>query len=170
MKDLCMNHEPAYQRLRELSWRRPLTAPEQAELRTWLIAHPETQADAEAEVALSQALARLPDAPVPSNFTARLWQTIERDEATKVRATAPRRTWSWRVLVPRFAVVTVVLGSGLVVYRHNESVQQVEFAKSFLAEAGSPSLVDPKVIEDFEVICQLSPPTAADEELIKLME
>ena len=165
-----MKPDPVYQRWCELSWRRPLTAPEQVELRAWLIAHPEAQAEAEAEMALNQALARLPDAPVPSNFTARLWQTIERDEATKVRTAAPRRTWWWRVLVPRFAVATGVVGSGLLAYRHNESVQQVEFAKSFLAEAGATSLADPKVIADFEVICQLSPPTAADEELIKLME
>jgi anti-sigma factor RsiW len=170
MEGLFMKPDPVYQRWCELSWRRPLTAPEQVELRAWLIAHPEAQAEAEAEMALNQTLARLPDAPVPSNFTARLWQTIERDEATKVRAAAPRRTWWWRVLVPRFAVATVVVGSGLLAYRHNESVQQVEFAKSFLAEAGATSLADPKVIEDFEVICQLSPPTAADEELIKLME
>ncbi len=165
-----MNPDPVYQRWCELSWRRPLTAPEQAELRAWLIAHPEAQADAKAEMALNQALAHLPDAPVPSNFTARLWQAIERDETTKVRNAAPRRTWWWRVLAPRFAVATVVVGSGLLVYRHNESVQQVEFAKSFLAGAGATSLADPKVIEDFEVICQLSPPIAADEELIRLME
>lgn len=165
-----MHPDPDYQRWCELSWRRPLTAREQAELRAWLSAHPEAQADAETERALSQALARLPDAPVPSNFTARLWQTIERDEATKVRTAAPRRTWGWRVLVPRFTVAMVVVGSGLLVYRHHESVQQVEFAKSFLAEAGATSLADPKVIADFEVICQLSPPTVADEELIKLME
>jgi len=42
--------------------------------------------------------------------------------------------------------------------------------KNFLAATGSPSLADPKVIADFEVICQLSPPSAADEELLKLME
>jgi anti-sigma factor RsiW len=165
-----MNPDAVYQRWRELGWRRPLTAPEQAELRAWLIAHPEAQADAESELALNQALARLPDAPVPTNFTARLWQAIERDEKVKAHAGVPRRIWWWRVLMPRFAVATVVVGGGLLVYRHHESEQQVAFAKSFLAEAGGPFLADPKVIEDFEVICQLSPSTAADEELIKLME
>ena len=165
-----MNPDPDYQRLCELSWRRPLTAAEHAELRAWLAAHPEAQTEAETEAALNQALAHLPDAPVAANFTARLWQTIERDDVTKVRRTVPRLTWWWRAFVPRFAVVTVVVGAGLLAYRHNESVQQVEFAKSFLAVAGLPSLTDPKVIEDFEVICRLSPPTAADEELIKLME
>ena len=72
-----MNPDPVYQRLRELGWRRPLTAAEQVELRIWLAAHPEAQAEAEAEAALNQALTRLPAAPVPSNFTARVWQAIE---------------------------------------------------------------------------------------------
>lgn len=164
-----MNPDPDYQRLRERSGRRPLTATEQAEIRTWLVAHPEAQAEAEAELALNQALARLPDAPVPSNFTARVWQTIERDDAQKVRVPAPRATWWWRVFVPRFTAGTVMIGVGLLVYRHHEAEQQAEFVKNFLVVA-SPSLADPKVIEDFEVICQLSPPTAVDEELLKLME
>jgi anti-sigma factor RsiW len=165
-----MNPDPVYQQLRELSWRRPLTAAEEAELRAWLVAHPEAQAEAEVEGALDQALARLPDAPVPSNFTARVWQTIERDAAAPEHASKPPSSRWWRVIVPRFAVASVVVGAGLLVYRHHEAVQQVELVKSFLAVAESPSLADPKVIEDFEVICQLSPPTAVDEELLKLME
>jgi hypothetical protein len=39
-----MNQDPVYNRLRELSWRRPLTENEQAELRAWVAAHPEAQA------------------------------------------------------------------------------------------------------------------------------
>ena len=167
-----MNPDPVYQRLRELSWRRPLNATEQAELRGWLVAHPEAQAEAEAEaeMALNLALARLPDAPGPSNFAVRGWQTILRDESPEVRTPAPQPARWWRVLVPRFALTTVVVSAGLLVYRHNESVQQVELVKSYLAVPGSPSLADPRVIEDFEVICQLRPPAAADEELLKLME
>ena len=77
---------------------------------------------------------------------------------------------AWRAFLPRLAVATVVVvWAGLLGYRHHETLQQVEFAKSFLAVA-SPSLADPKVIQDFEVICQLSPSAAADEELLKLME
>lgn len=164
-----MMPDPVYQRLRELSWRRPLTAAEEAELRAWLVAHPEAQAEMEAEQALTQALARLPEAPVASNFTARVWQTIERDAAPESRSGGPRLAAWWHGLVPRFAVVTIAVGAGLLAYRHHESAQQAELVKSFLAVA-SPSLADPKVIADFDVICQLSPPTAADEELLKLME
>jgi hypothetical protein len=165
-----MNPDPVYQRLRELNWRRPLTAAEEAELCAWLVAHPEAQAEAEVEGALTQVLAHLPDAPVPSNFTAGVWQTIERDAAAPERAAKPPWYRWWRVIVPRFAMASVLVGAGLLVYRYNEAVQQAELVKSFLAVAESPSLADPKVIEDFDVICQLSPPTAVDEELLKLME
>lgn len=164
-----MNPDPDYQRLRELSWRRPLTTAEADELRGWLAAHPEAPAETEAESKLTQALARLPDAPVPSNFTARVWQTIEQDAATSGRAARPRAAGWWRVFLPRFALATFVVGAGFLVYRHNQAEQQAEFVKSFLAVAAT-SLADPKVIEDFDVICQLSPPTAVDEELLNLME
>ena len=65
-----MTDDPIYNRLRELSWRRQLTAPEKAELRAWLTAHPEAQSEWEAEAGLNATLRRLPDAPVPGNFTA----------------------------------------------------------------------------------------------------
>ena len=65
--------------LRESSWRRKLTEAEQAELRAYLAAHPDARADWEMESALNAALTRLPDAPVPSNFTARVLQAVERE-------------------------------------------------------------------------------------------
>ena len=164
-----MNLEPADERLRELSWRRPLTPTEAKELRAWCAAHPEALAEAETEVALSEALASLPDARVPSNFTARVWQSIQQDEAAEKRASKASSSRWWRVLVPRLAVATVVLGAGLLTYRHHQSVQKVQSVKSFLAVT-SPSMTDPKVIADFDVICQLSPTTAADEELLRLMQ
>ena len=71
-----MKGEPIQNPLRELVWRRKLTEAEHAGLR----AQPETQADLELESRLTEALARLPDAPVPSNFTARVLQAVEREE------------------------------------------------------------------------------------------
>jgi len=165
-----MNPDPVYERLRELSWRRPLTAAEQAQLQTWLRAHPEAQPEVEVELALAQALGSLPAAPVPSNFTARVWQAIERADGPPARATGWRPVGWWRGLFPRVAVATVVIGAGLLVYQHYEAGQQVALMKSFLAVTESTSLADPKVIEDFEVICQLRPPILADKELLELME
>ena len=61
-----MTNDPIYNHLRELSWRRKLTAAEEAELRAWLAAHPEAQVDWEVEAGLNAALGALQDVPVVS--------------------------------------------------------------------------------------------------------
>lgn len=165
-----MNPDPIYQRLRETGWRRPLTEAEQAELRAWLTAHPEHQTDAEADAVLSQALVNLPDAPMPSNFTARVLQAIEREAQTS--SNAARRTpapW-WRVFIPRIAVAAILVGVGGIAYRHSQSVKQQELAtaaKDFVTVAGAGPLSDPVVLEDFEAIRSMS---QADEGLLALSE
>ena len=68
-------------------------------MRAWLAAHPEAQADWEAEAGLSEALGQLPDAPVPSNFTARVLQSVERESAAERR----RRSRKWQ-LWPQLAL------------------------------------------------------------------
>ena len=65
--------------LREKSWRRKLTAGEEASLREWLAEHPEAKRDWEKDLQLTEALEKLPDVPVPSNFTARVLEAIERE-------------------------------------------------------------------------------------------
>ena len=87
-----MKNEPLQNPLRELVWRRKLTDAERAGLG----AQPEVQADLEIESRLSETLARLPDAPVPSNFTARVLQAVERES---VRPRAINWSWTWRMLV-----------------------------------------------------------------------
>jgi len=165
-----MNPDPVYQRLRETGWRRPLTAAEQAELRAWLATHPEQQADAEADAALSQALAKLPDAPMPSNFTARVLQAIDREVATTERTIAKTSTPWWRGLIPRLALATVVVGVGTIAYRHHQAVQREELAdaaKKLVTVAGATPLADLAVLADFEAIRSLS---QADEGLLALSE
>lgn len=165
-----MNPDPVYQKLREKAWRRPLTEAEQAELRTWLANHPEAQAEAETDGALSHLLARLPEAPMPSNFTARVLQAIEAEAAIDQRAAGkPSVPW-WRVLLPRLAVATIIVGVGVAVYRHNQTVKREELAGAagiLLTVAGNGPLSDPQVLEDFEVIRRLS---QADEGLLALSE
>src|SRR6516225_12355183 len=71
-----MKGEPIQNPGRELIWRRKLTEAERAELQT----KPDNHADLEFESRLTEELDRLPDKPVPSNFTARVLQAIEREE------------------------------------------------------------------------------------------
>src|SRR5215475_10049493 len=76
-----MATDPFEKALRELNWRRKLTAAEEAQLQAWLSEHPELLADWETEFALSEALGRMPDAPLPSNFTARVLRAAELETA-----------------------------------------------------------------------------------------
>jgi anti-sigma factor RsiW len=171
MKGDSMNQDPAYQKWQELGWRRPLTAAEQAELRAWLVAHPEAQAEAETELLLSATLAKLPDAPVPSNFTARVLQAIETEAAAANQTAPPKASWWGRVFLPRFAVAAVLVLSGTLAYRQHLKHQQGELAVVANDLVAAQSLSDPAVLADFEVIASLNPSTAvADEQLLDLSE
>lgn len=165
-----MNDDLAYQRLREIAWRRKLTDIEQAELRVWLAAHPDAQADWAIEAALSEWLTRLPDVPVPSNFTARVLRAVERDAAASDRERAPRWVWTWRALVPRAAVTVLVVGAGLFAYQRHALAQRVELAQSVATVADVRSLPSPQFLKDFDVIRRLLPTPPADKDLLALMQ
>src|SRR5258708_35705536 len=90
-----MTNDPIYTRLRELSWRRKLSAREESELRAWLQGHPGAQSQWETEAELNQLLEALPDVPVATNFTARVIKTVEQGSAADERAR--RIKWlDWR--------------------------------------------------------------------------
>ena len=74
-------NESEYQALIEASWRRSLTDDEQARLDSWLRVHPEMHNEWEEESALNRMLEELPEAPVASNFTARVLQAVQREAA-----------------------------------------------------------------------------------------
>ena len=65
--------------LQEIALRRSLSADEQTRLRAFLGENPSTQAVWEEEMALSQLLDELPDAPLASNFTAQVLHALERE-------------------------------------------------------------------------------------------
>lgn len=165
-----MNDAPIYQRLRESAWRRKLTGAEQAELSTWLATHPDRRDDWEKETALSELLARLPNVAVPSNFTARVLQAVERDVAASARKCAPRRVWAWRVLVPRATVTALMVGAALFAYQRRALAQRVELVQSVAIVADVRSRPSPQFLEDFDVIRRLLPTPPADKDLLALMQ
>jgi hypothetical protein len=167
-----MTNDPTYDRLRELSWRRKLTAGEAAELRAWLAANPEALADWEAEAKLSEALGQLPDAPVPSNFTARVLQSVERESAAASRWQREKwRFWLRRRWLPRTAVAAVVLAAGLLSYEQaTRAARRAEYAKSVAAVSDVASLPSPEVLKDFDAIRVSNPSSVADEELLAAMK
>lgn len=166
-----MKPDPVHQKLRETAWRRRLTPAEQAEWQAWLAAHPEAQAEAELDAALDAALTHQADAPVSSNFTARVMQAIEADARREARPAARPQTW-WRKLMPRFAVAALVLSVSALAYRQylrGQQKQELTAAAKEIAKA--QPLSSATVIEDFEVIFSLTAPaTVADEKLLALSE
>ena len=164
-----MNNDPVYQRLREFGWRRKLSETELAELSAWLAAHPEARGEHELEGALNLALARLPDAAVPSNFTARVLQAVERDAARTERK--PDWAWVWCVLVPRAAVATcLIVGAGLFANHRYAVGQREATADSLKKVAAVPSLPGPEILADFDAIRRLEATGTADNELLAVLQ
>ena len=166
-----MTNDPIHDRLRELSWRRQLTGAEEAQLRAWLAAHPEAQADWEAEAGLNAALGRLPDVPVPSNFTTRVVQAAEREAAAGLRQPGwkwggwPRLRWLPRVALTA-TVVSAVLVSCLVV----QDVQRKNLVESVAVVSMVSSLPGPDILKDFDAIRASDPIPTADEKLLTALQ
>jgi len=160
-----MNNEPFPEKLRDLAWRRRLTDAELKELR----AQPEVQAELELESRLSDVLAQVPDAPVPSNFTSRVLQAIEREEAR----TAQTRSWSWywRILIPRVAVAAAIVGFAGLSYQRHEFHQRVQRAHDIVLIASAQPMPSVEALKNFDAIQRMSQPSAhADSELLTLLQ
>jgi anti-sigma factor RsiW len=166
-----MTDDPIYNHLRELSWRRKLTPAEEAQLRAWLAAHPEAQIDWEAEAGLNAALGTLPDVPVPSNFTARVLQAVERETAAAQR----RSGWNWagwlrRRWLPRVALTASVVSAGVVSCLVIQDVQHKRLVDSVVVVSAVSSLPSPEVIKDFDAIRASNPTQRPDEQLLTVLQ
>ena len=159
-----------FTKLREASWQRELTPAEEAELRARLAAHPEAKADWEADAALSRALDRLPDAPMPSNFTARVLQAIQLENAAARRQPEIKRSWRWQSLLPKATLAAVFLVMGLMAFREASYQRGQRFARSLKTVAAVAALPGPDVLQDFDAIRQLSPARPPDLELLALLQ
>jgi anti-sigma factor RsiW len=163
-----MNNGLVPEELRELIWRRNLTPAEAARWRAWLAAHPEAQGDGEVEAALTEALGSLPDAPMPSNFTARVLQAAQLEDARKHRAASAWGTLLRFGWLTRAAAVAVVLGIALISFEHVQDMRkQNELAQRLSTIGVVPDPPHPEALEDFKAIRQLSTP---DDQLLSLMQ
>lgn len=162
-------NEAEYQKLLEASWRRDLTPAETARLHAGLAEQPELRSGWEEESGLNRLLDGLPDAPLPSNFTARVLQEAQRQAAPP--SPRPFLADLWRRLFPRpasgLAWVAVMLCLGWLAVQQAETSSQrrrnSELADFFKAAAPS----DPAVLQDFDAIRRL--PQAEDEELFAVL-
>lgn len=159
-------NESEYQALMEASWRRPLTDEEQARLDTWLRTHPAAQNEWETEAALNRLLEQLPEAPVASNFTARVLQAVGHESAALERRESVLervRRWFWRP-APRLAWALVVAGLlGFAYHQHQANVTS-QVAKGLSVMANVATLSDPVVLQDFEAIQRLAKSAPGEDE------
>lgn len=154
-----MEHQSPEQQ--ELLWRRKLSGAERAELRG--------QPELELEARLTEALTQLPNAPVPSNFTARVLAAVELEEARSARSKGWR--WNWHSLLPRFAVATaVLLFTGLVFQQHELARHRAELARSLSLVASARTLPSVDALENLEVIQRMSQPVQADTQLLAALQ
>lgn len=159
------------QSLREAGWRRPLTEAEHAELAALLPTDPESRAEWKAEIRLNEALRRLPDASMPSNFTARVMQEIEREAAAGDRAR--KSTWlglDLRRWLPRFALGTVAVVAVSVSVHSYTLASRAKIIQSIAVLSEITPAPSTDLLTDFDSIRKLNPPAGADTELLALLQ
>lgn len=164
-------NDPAYNRLRELNWKRRLTEAEAAELRNYLTEHPEAKEEWESETELNQLLEQLPEAPpVASNFTALVLQAVEREAAAKPAVMGSQSWWkSIQRWMPKAAVACLIIGLGMFTYEEHQLKTRAAMAKSVAQLTEMVSASNPELLKDFEPIRRLSDPEPkADTELLAL--
>ena len=116
---------------------------------------------------LRELLSRLPDAPVPSNFTARVMRAVELDELQNGRTRGWR--WNWHALLPRAAVAAVaVVAAGSTLYQHEIYNQRFELARNVALVAQAQPLPSVDALQNFDAIQRMSQPAHADEGLLAL--
>ncbi|RPI99768.1 MAG: hypothetical protein EHM39_05955 [Chloroflexi bacterium] len=141
-------------------------------MRAHLAARPDESAEWEIETRLSAALDKLPDAPVPSNFTARVLQAVKRAEEQAGRQpTGLWRLWHWPAKWSvRAALASVILVAGLLSYQHVQDSRREERAQSLMEITSAAAVPGPEILQDFDAIHAMSQAPTADLELLKALE
>ena len=153
--------QPEIETLLQTARERDLTGGELAKLERWLAANPAEQAEWEA---LDRLLAALPDAPVATNFTARVLDEVRRAETAHP---ALGQAWWQRLLAPQFrpvqivATATLAMVIGGVGYQSHLNQSRAEMAAAVASIAEFP----PGFLADFEAIGAVAQADAIDEEL-----
>ncbi len=142
-------------------WRRKLSKAEREALRG--------QPGMELETRLTDALAKIPDAPAPSNFTARVLEAVELEESRAARSRGWH--WNWHSLFPRIAVATaVLLFAGISIQRYEVRSHRVALAKEVASVAASQPLPNVDALENLDAIQRMSQSSHADGELLAALQ
>jgi anti-sigma factor RsiW len=159
-------NEPTYNELKEKSWVEPLSAQEAAELKQYLGDNPDLQHDWEDDAALTTALNRLPNVPVSSNFTSRVMQAVQREEAQ-----TERKAESWRAFwrfgwIPKFAMAIAMLCLGTFSFHEYQIASAAKLVKEVREVAEAAPIPHVDWLKDFETINQMGKVAIADDDLM----
>jgi hypothetical protein len=153
-----MKNQPADER--ESLWRPRLSEAEREQLR----ARPEL----ELEARLSEALTRLPNPPVPSNFTARVLRAVELGEKQVSRQGT---RWNWRSLLPRVAFAAgLLLAAGIGIHRHEVRSHRLALVRNVAEVAVSQPPPSLEALENLDAIRSLGASARADRELLAALQ
>ena len=156
--------QPEFENLLQTARERDLTDAELAKLERWLAANPDEQAEWEA---LDRLLVALPDAPVASNFTARVLDEVRRAE---VPGPALGQAWWRKLLAPQFRPIQIAAAAALAMviggvgYQSHLNRNRAEMAAS-LHEVATIAEMVPGLLSDFEAIEAIEQADPIDEEL-----
>jgi anti-sigma factor RsiW len=153
-----------FQNLKEINWRRRLTAVEEEKLNQLIARHPELQERWEQEAALGRLLQRLPAAPVSSNFTSRVLQAVQRAPTRRQRP--GWRLWLPSGWMPRAALALAMAGCGLFSFREYQLVHRAQVAREVAGASRLASLPPVEWLKDFETIDRLNKVKVADDDLL----
>lgn len=140
-------------------WRRKLSDAERTGLRT--------QPELAIEAQLTDALAKIPNAPVASNFTARVMAAIELEEKQAARVHGWH--WNWRSLLPRMAVTAAILVFADIGFqRYETNSQRAAMVKNVAMVTAAQPLPSVEALNNFDAIQRMS--QHADDQLLALMQ
>jgi hypothetical protein len=147
---------------RESLWRRGPAGQKRAGL--------DGQPELELEARLTDALTRMPDVAVSSNFTSRVMDAIDLEEARAARS--KRWSWNWHSLLPRLAVATAVLLFTSMGLQHYEMVQhhRTEMVASLHTVASASAVPDVDALDNFDAIQRMGQSVHADTDLLVALQ
>jgi hypothetical protein len=155
-------HASEYNLLREKSLREPLTAAEELQLQAHFLEHPADQAVWEEEAALTHLLRELPDAPVATNFTARVLAEVALAEA-RPRSRSLATLWEslGRFAWPRIATASfLLLACATLLIGQRQYDSRAERAASLAVLSDVAKLPSVEMLRDFYAM-RLSPGSLA---------
>lgn len=158
-------------RLFEALRRGRLTPQDERDLETFLLEHPEQRAACQEDLALNLALRQLPHAPVASNFTSRVLQTIAHER----RAPAPPQPGAWLVRFrgwfPQLGAATAVLALGLFSYHQHQLAQRRDLARNLVEMSRLVGGTPLDLLQNFKAIERLDQvPNRVDKDLIAALQ